>query len=259
MVEAESNVLQYEKKGKIVIITLNRPEKLNTITGELMQELEEAWARFRDDNDAWVAILTGAGTRAFCAGFDLKDYYGRKQKEDGSSTKPPVFHPTEIWKPIIAAINGYALGAGFALAHDCDIRIAAETAQLQIPETMWSIPGGWVSDLTRQMNLGHALELVLWGDSRISAQRGYEMGWINRVVPQDKLMEEAMSWAERILHCAPRAVGNMKQILYQGYYMEPRQGLCFAEEVNANLKQLEDTLEGVKAFIEGRKPEYRNR
>jgi enoyl-CoA hydratase/carnithine racemase len=160
---------------------------------------------------------------------------------------------------MIAAINGFAIAGGWLIAQECDVRIAAEHAEMGISETMWNLPAYWVVDLTRQLHLGHALEIVLWGDRRITAQRGYEIGWLNRVVPKEKLMEEAYEWAERMCYLGPRCVRNLKEILYRGYYMPPSEGLAFANALEQNLYDMEDTVEGPKAFSERRKPEFKNR
>jgi enoyl-CoA hydratase len=272
---AGPDILLYEKKDRIVTITINRPERRNAISVELAARLAEAWERFRDDEDAWVAILTGAGDKAFCAGFDLVDLAEVAVKksqqpprtdlsEDAKRFNEAAFHPgmwkpVEIWKPMIAAINGYAIAGGWMLAQTCDIRIAAEHAELGIAETMWNLPAGWVCTLSRQLNIGHTLEIALWGDGRISAQRGYEIGWINRVVPKEALMHEAMSWAERMLHLAPRCVRNLKQILYRSYDLGSHEALEFAMALEQNLRGMEDTIEGARAFAEKRKPVFKNR
>src|SRR3990172_5879079 len=137
------HILLYEKKKKIVTITINRPERMNSLSVELLQRLAEAWARFREDEDAWVAILTGAGDKAFCTGFDLLDQGDRAKS--GDTKIPPIvyedqYQPKGTWKPIIAAINGFAVAGGLRLAQDCDIRIAAAHAELGIPETKWNMP-----------------------------------------------------------------------------------------------------------------------
>lgn len=253
------DILLYEKKDRIVTITLNRPERMNALSLELMERLEEAWKVFRNDKDAWVAILTGAGDKAFCAGMDLFDVSERQKAGTWDPKTVPEACPIEVWKPVICAINGFALAGGFMLAHDCDIRIAAEHAELGVTETRWNMAASWVRDLTRTLLLGHALEIVLWGDQRISAQRGYEMGFINRVVPKEKLMEEAMSWAERMLYLGPRSVENLKEILYRGYYMTPAEGRAFGRALEQNLLGMEDSIEGPKAFAEKRKPVFKNR
>lgn len=250
-----SEQLLWEKRDKIVVMTINRPEKLNTITPELWEMLAQAWERFQNDDDAWVAIITGAGDRAFCAGAELKT------SPPGAPVKmltPRLFF-METWKPMIAAINGYAIAGGWLLAQKCDIRIAAEHAELGISETRINAPCSWITDLGRQLHLGHALEIALWGDARITAQRGYEMGWINRVVPKERLMAEAMSWAERILLLGPQSVRTIKETIYRGYYMPPSIGLPFALHLQSKLPDMEDTREGRTAFFEKRKPIFKNR
>jgi enoyl-CoA hydratase/carnithine racemase len=253
------DVLLYEKRDRIVTITMNRPERLNAWSVELIERLADAWKRFGDDEDAWVAIVTGAGDKAFAAGFDLADQAERDKAGIGLPEHMPEPRPIEIWKPIIAAINGYALGGGFALAQACDIRIAAEHAEFSITETRWNMPAYYVYDLTRQLHLGHALEIALWGDRRLSAQRGFEIGWINEVVPREKLMARAKEWAERMLYLGPRAVRNLKEIIYRGFYMVPSEAAAFAKALEVNLRGMEDTVEGPRAFKEGRKPQFKNR
>jgi enoyl-CoA hydratase/carnithine racemase len=265
---ADKPVLLYEKKfdGKVAIITLNRPEAMNAINGELGQALGEAWERFRNDNDAWVAIVTGAGDKAFSAGADLKETTLIRTGQIKPSAAPqrrvnpwPTPEEINLWKPVIAAINGFAIAGGWAIAQACDIRIAAEHAELGVSEVRWNMSAGWLHALPRQMNLGHALEIVLWGDRRITAQRAYEIGWVNRVVPRERLMDEALEWAERILYLAPRDVRNLKQILYRGAYMNPMDGAAFANALEQNLAGMEDSIEGPKSFAEKRRPQFKNR
>ncbi|MFC1982933.1 enoyl-CoA hydratase-related protein [Chloroflexota bacterium] len=252
------DILLYEKHDKVVVITLNRPERMNALSCELQERLEEAWIRFHDDEDAWVAILTGAGEKAFCSGIDLIERNEMTKKGVGRGRRPEYFG-AEIWKPKIAAINGYAVGAGFLLALDCDIKIAAEHSELGIPETKWNMPAYWVCILSRNFTLSHALELALWGDKRITAKRGYEMGFINKVVPREQLMEEAMSWASRMTLLAPRAVRNLKEIIYRTYAMTYQEGLAFGKILEQNLIGMEDSIEGPRAFIEKRKPLFKNK
>lgn len=255
---AGPDVLLYEKKDRIVTITLNRPERGNSLSVELMYKIIEAWQRFNEDDDAWVAIVTAAGNKIFCAGADLVELKEAFEKTN-STPKWPVFYHTGTWKPLIAAINGHASSGGWCLAQACDIRIASEKAELGIAETAWNQPAGWVFGLTRQMNLGHALEVVLWGDARITAQRAYEMGWVNRVVPPDKVMDEAMRWAERMLSLGPRCVRNLKEVLYSSYNQTPEQSEAFYHALESNLKGMEDSKEGSRAFVEKRKPKFRGK
>ncbi len=251
-----SEQLTYSKKDKIVVVTINRPERMNSLTPDLWEMLAQSWERFQNDDDAWVAILTGAGEKAFCIGAELP-----KNPQAGAiqSHKVPRLFSMEVWKPMIAAINGYAIAGGWMLAQRCDIRIAAEHAEFGISETRINAPASWVVDLGRQLHLGHALEIALWGDARITAQRGYEMGWINKVVPKERLMEEAMSWAERMRYLGPQSVRTIKEIIYKGYYMPPSEGLPFAMNLQSKISGMEDSKEGKKAFFEKRKPDYKNK
>lgn len=257
-------VLIYEKRGdgRIVVMTMNRPERANALSIELNNAIVEGFERFVADDDAWVAILTGAGDKAFCAGADLKEM---AEANATGIVLPerrhlsPLCETYKVWKPTIAAINGYAIAGGWMVAQQCDIRIAAEHAELGISETRWNLGAEWVNDLPRQMLLGHVLEVVLWGDKRISAQRAYEMGWVNKVVPKEQLMDEAMAWAERMLYLGPQSVRNLKEILYRCYYMTPQEGRAFARALEQNLKGMQDTVEGPRAFVERRRPNFKNR
>lgn len=265
MTATESDVLLYEKKGypgtlgKVVVMTINRPERMNAVSIELANRLADAWQEFEEDEEAWVAILTGAGDRAFCSGADLSDPAIKAIGSGGGTGKRREAAPSWISKPTIAAINGFALAGGWQFAQICDIRIAAEHAEMGIAETKWNLGANWVCDLTRELNIGHALEIALWGDKRITAQRAYEMGWVNRVVPKEKLMEEALSWAERMLYLGPRSVRNMKETIYRGYYMQTELGRRFGSSLSQNLRGMDDTSEGPRAFSEKRKPQFKNR
>ena len=135
-----SDVLLYEKKNRIVTITLNRPERMNSLSLELLERLAAAWVQFRDDEDAWVAVVTATGDKAFCTGFDLIDQAERDKKGETAPLILPKFYPHQIWKPIIAAVNGYAVAGGWWLAQCCDGRISAEHAECGIGETRWNMP-----------------------------------------------------------------------------------------------------------------------
>lgn len=257
------DVVLYEKKDGIVIITMNRPERLNALVNELRESLADAFERFNNDDDARVAILCGAG-RAFCAGRDLKDSDTERRAipKVKRQTAARRFHDLlerECVKPTIAAIQGYALGGGFRLAKLCDIRIAAEGAEFGIVEPIFNMAPAWVCELTRQMHLGHVLELALWADKRITAERGYEMGWINKVVPKEKLMDEAMAWAERMLYIAPRAVRSLKKMAYEGFYISPEQCGDWGRGLEEGQYDSEDYREGLRAFKERRKPQFKDK
>ncbi len=253
--------------GGIYLITLNRPHRLNSIGDGLSDALYDAFVEYRDDPNARCAVLTGAG-RAFCAGADLINTAETRQAEQDGRDGPapiisrrknpvPLSEKLELWKPTIAAINGWAVAGGFMYAMQCDIRIMSEEARVGIAEARWNMGGaGWMTPLTRQIGLGSALELTLWGDTQYDAQRCYQLGWVQRVVPRELLLETALDYARRMLFLAPRAVRNMKQALYRGYYMEPLMASQFGSAIEQNLQGMNDSLEGPSAFSEKRRPNF---
>ncbi len=261
--------VERHEDGKIFVITLNRPHRLNSLGGGLSEALYDAWVEFRDDPDARVAIITGAG-RAFCAGADLIQTAETRQEAarsgggargtaaaGGRRSYAPLSEGMGLWKPTIAAINGYAIAGGFSVAMQCDIRIMAEDARVGIAEVRWNMGGaGWMVPLTRQIGLGSALELILWGDTQYDAERCYQLGWAQRVVPLEQLMETAMDYAQRALDMAPRAVRNMKQALYRGFYMDPLSGQAYGSALEQNLGGMQDSIEGPLAFSEKRRPNF---
>jgi enoyl-CoA hydratase/carnithine racemase len=254
--------------GRIYVITMNRPHRMNSLGGGMGGALVEAFEEFRDDPNARVAILTGAGNKAFSAGADLIETAERRQAAEGRSAPAqpspgsrrglaPLSEGLGLWKPTIAAVNGFAIAGGFMVAMQCDIRIMAEHARIGIAEVRWNMPGaGWMIPLTRQIGLGSALELALWGDTQYDAQRCYELGWAQRVVPGEQLMETAMSYAQRAVDMAPRAVRNNKQALYRGFYMDPLQGQAYGAALEQNLVGMRDSVEGPSAFSEKRRPNF---
>jgi enoyl-CoA hydratase/carnithine racemase len=255
--------------GKIWVLTMNRPHRMNSLGGGMLDALYDAFEAFRDDRQARVAIVTGAGDRAFCAGADLIETAERRQtaaRGEGQAPPPvrgprrfvaPLSEGLGLWKPTIAAVNGFAVAGGFMIAMQCDIRIMAEHARAGIAEARWNMGGaGWVAPLTRQIGLGSALELVLWGDTQYTAQRCYEIGWAQRVVPKEQLMDTAMAYARRALDMAPRAVRNYKETLYRAYYMNPLDGFAFGSALEQNLAGMHDSIEGPLAFSEKRRPNF---
>ena len=169
----------------------------------------------------------------------------------------PLAEGMGLWKPTIAAINGFAIAGGFMFAMQCDIRIMAESARVGIAEVRWNMGGaGWMIPVLRQIGLGSAMELILWGDTQWDAQRCYELGWAQRVVSDDQLMETAMSYADRALAMAPRAVRNDKQALYRGFYMSPEVAQAWGGALEQNLQGMQDSVEGPTAFSEKRRPNF---
>ena len=234
--------LLYEKKDKIVVITLNRPDALNSLDPETLQDFSDACIRFRDDPEAWVAIITGAGDKAFCAGADLKKTIPRVM--DRTLVVPPsIRRGLEIDKPIIAAINGVARGGGLELALACDLRIASEDATFAQSEARWGmIPGqGATQRLPRLVGQAKATELMFLCSS-FDANEAYRIGFVNKVVPKSELMSTAMDWAEKICENGPLAIRATKKAIMAGLDMTLKQGM----ELEAYLLELLFTSEDIK-------------
>ena len=192
----------YELDDHVATITYNRPDALNAINGEMRRDLNDAFARFRDEDDAWIAIVTGAG-RAFCAGADLRGEGNSAGDFPGTFWEKPTQNSFEsgweIFKPVIAAVNGYCLGYGFTLVTWCDFVIASEDAQFGFPEARIGVPTivGAIR-LPQRLNWQYAMEILLTGE-RINAARAHEIGLAGWVVPADTLMDEARALAQRLL------------------------------------------------------------
>jgi len=247
--------VDYEKEGRIAIMTINRPEALNALNMDVRRELNEAMIDFRDDPELWVAIITGAGDRAFSAGADIKEFRpGPIEEPKGVE----IVSPDQIWKPFIAAINGYALGGGLELAMTCDIRIAAEHARLGQPEiNIGFMPGaGGTQRLPRFVPRAMAAEILLTGQ-RIEAQEAYRIGLVNKVVPLDQLMPTAKQYAETICQAGPLGVRATKEAMIRGYNMTLEEGLKLERELANRVRSTEDFMEGARAFAEKRPPDYK--
>jgi enoyl-CoA hydratase len=257
-----AETILYEKQGNIVIMTLNRPDALNAINRQLRRELAEAITQFDQDSQAFVGIITGAG-RAFCAGRDLKerasDNAAGTQARAADSMYPdrPYMWP-QTWKPLIAAINGYALAGGWSIAQMCDLRLAAEDAKLGISETKWSLLPPFGTILPKMIPLSAVLELVMTAQP-ITAQRAYDIGFVNKVVPPGDLMEEAMTMAEQIAENAPLAVQYFKELAYRGLNMSIQDISSLTYHMYDQLLTTEDSKEGPRAFAEKRKPRWQGR
>lgn len=250
--------LLYEKEGKVVTVTFNRPDALNALNPELCQEFSEAMIKFRDDPEAWVAIITGAG-RAFCVGADLQELI--PVWADGSFRIPPmIMRGLDIWKPLIAAINGAALGGGLEVALACDLRIAAEKAILGQPEVRWSLLPGWggTQRLPRMVPQAKAAEMLLMGGN-ISAKEAHQIGLLNRVVPAEELLSTAREWAIRLCENGPLGVRAAKEAMVRGLSMSLEDGLGLELRLFESNLTTEDTKEGLQAFAQKKKPEYKAR
>ena len=257
----------YDQRGRIAVITINRPERMNAIDPQTSAELHEAWCDFRDNDALWVAILTGAGERAFSAGNDLVAM-SAAQQSGGASTSAAysrapfggITRNFECWKPMIAAVNGYCLAGGLEMALSCDIRIAAEHAQFGLAEvTRGIIPGaGGTQRLPRVIPFGPALELLLTG-GKFDAQWAYRYGLVNHVVPADQLMPRALELANTLCENAPVSLRLVKEAAYRGLSLSLEDGLKFEIEQSKKVMVTEDAMEGPLAFAQKRKPEWKGR
>lgn len=254
--------IEYKKEGKIATFTLNRPEAYNAQSLQLLQEFHDALVDFRDDPDLWVGIVTGVGNKAFCAGADIKETLPFMKENKGKFWSFPStsMRGLDVWKPLIAAINGLALGGGLELALSCDIRIAAETAQLGVPEVkLGIIPGaGGTQRLPRMIPWCKAAELLFTGDP-IDAKEAYRIGLVNEVVPAEELMEKAKKWAERICQVGPVAVRAAKEAMIRGSNMSLDDGLRLEDTLEDSLFETEDFVEGTSAFVEKRKASFKGK
>lgn len=252
----------YEVRDQVTVITLNRPDSLNALNRQLLGEFRGAILRYDQDEDSRVAIITGAG-RAFCAGRDLKERAednaaGIQAKiRDSMSPDSPYMWP-QTWKPLIAAINGYALAGGWAIAQMCDIRLASEDARLGITESRVGLMAPFAVPLPRMMPLAAVMELVLTGEP-VSARRAQEMGFVNKVVPADQLMEEAAVVAQKIAGNAPLSIRYFKELAHRGLDMSTQDITPLTYQMYERLLLSEDSKEGPRAFAEKRKPHWKGR
>ena len=252
--------VDYQKEGKVAIFTLNRPEALNSIDIESTQELSKALIDFKDDAELLVGIITGAGDRAFSIGADVETLLPELKKTRGQlcGSPPNIMRGLELWKPMIAAINGAALGGGLELALACDLRIASEKAIFGMPEVMLGIIPGWggTQRLPRAIPMAKAAELILTGRP-INAQEAYRIGLVNKVVPPSELMTAARQMAEMLCRPAPLAVRAAKQAMLQGMNLSLGDGLELEKTLNDFLVITEDFDEGRKALAAKRKAVFK--
>jgi enoyl-CoA hydratase/carnithine racemase len=249
-------VIEYKKEGRIATFTINRPEAMNSMNIAGLRELGDALTDFQNDPALWVGIITATGDRAFCAGADVKDALPFMQR---TIDKVPATHMRglQIWKPLIAAINGIALGGGLEIALACDIRIAVEKARFGVPETTLGLIPGWggTQRLPRVITWAKAAELLFTG-KWIDANEAYRIGLINAIVTPDKLMTAAKEWADAICKAGPLAVQAAKEAMIRGTSTSLEEGLRIETELESRTMRTEDFIEGTTAFIGKRSPNF---
>jgi len=253
----------YEKSEGIATITINRPDALNALNVETLNEISLRIADAREDKNIKVIILTGAGDRAFCAGADLKmmkvtsAYKGMHLSQLGQKLTMEI---EEVEKPVIAKINGYALGGGLELAMDCDLRIASENARLGQPEVNVGLIPGWggTQRLPRFVGKGIAKELIFTG-KRIDAKTAERYGLLNKVVTPEQLESTVKEIASELMNKSPIAIELAKQLINNSTEIDPRVGFINEAEAFGVLASTEDFKEGVNAFLEKRKPQYKGK
>ncbi len=251
--------IKYEKNGRIVVVTIDRPDAMNALTPAMLTGLEDAMAEFEADDELLCAVLTASGDRAFCTGMDLKEAMPLLTSGEELGFEDHTKRQfSDVWKPIIAAVNGYCIAGGLEMLQGTDIRIAAEHAVFGLGEVRWGIipTGGSHVKLPRQIPWAVAMELLLTGEN-IDAERAYSIGLVNRVVPADELLPTALKLAEKIARNGPLAVRTAKQIAVRALNLEP--GLVLEKALGAKVLASEDAVEGPKAFLEKRKPAFKGR
>ncbi|MBT3900380.1 MAG: enoyl-CoA hydratase [Gammaproteobacteria bacterium] len=259
---------QFEVKDKVAWITLNRPAAMNSINPELRWQLSEHLNEVENNDDIWLAVITGAGQKAFCAGADLKH---RAMERNATSEQLAKWrqlaqetkHIIERWhfkKPLIAMVNGYALGGGLEIAMACDIIVAADHAEFGLPEPRRGLIAGsaGVHRLPRQIGLKPAMGYLLTG-RHMSAMRAFQLGLVNEVVPANELTDTVKGYVDDILRCAPLAVRATKEAAVKGLDHPLAQAFYTRYEGEVARQQSADALEGPRAFAEKRSPQWQGK
>lgn len=253
---------RYEVDGAVLTITLNRPEALNSMTPEAHFELDAAFNLYRDDASLLVAVITGAGDKAFCVGTDLKALSATNNHQKPVTGFAGITSRFDLFKPVIAAVNGMCFGGGAEIVAACDLAVAADHAEFALLEPrvgLAALGGGALQRLARQMPMKDAMKLILTGE-RIGAQEAKRVSLINDVVPAVELMPAARALAQKILQCAPLAVQASKQVMLQSLN-EPDLAQSMKARYDAAERMLasQDALEGPLAFAQKRKPVWTGR
>ena len=252
--------VQLTRQGRVAIVVMDRPEARNAMNAELSAQLDATYDKLANDDAIWAVVLTGAGGRAFCAGQDLKEVVTR----DATNTpRPPrkggfgAITQRDFAKPIIAAVNGFALGGGFEICLACDLIVAEEHATFGLPEVKRGIyaGGGGLVRIGERVPLPIALEIVMTGEP-LTAQRAYELGLVNRVVPIGQSVAAAVELANVICAAAPLSVRLSKKLVRTRVERGEAELLALQDQLGAELRRTEDAHEGPRAFVEKRAPRW---
>jgi len=267
--------IHFEARGRTALITIDRPERRNSFDMDHFGMLAAAWVRFRDDDELWTAVITGVRD-VFCVGADLKSFVPMVQDNiealaagdivlgggDYPDNAPlvAVLRDFDLYKPVIAAINGLCAGGGMEMLNSIDLRVASEDARFSVPEVRRGLfPGGGTTvHLPRQLSYCHAMEMLLTGDF-VDAQRAYEIGLVNRVVPRDQVVEAALALAHRIEQNGPCAVRAIKESAVKSLRVPLDQALGAELGYAAQVFSTDDAAEGTRAFIEKRPPVWKGK
>ncbi len=254
--------IRVEREGPLTIVTINRPDVYNALHRAAHFELHTAFDAFAADPDQWVAIITGAGDKAFSAGNDLKHQAAGGDRGWAATGFAGLSHRFDLAKPVIAAVNGFAMGGGFEIALACDLIIAAENATFALPEPsvgLAAVAGGLLR-LPREIGMKRAMGMILTG-RRVGAKEGHELGFVNEVVPEGQALAGAKRWAQQILAQSPMSIRASKQVAMRGCEM-PIEHAIREQVLFPAVKAMvgsEDFIEGPKAFSEKRKPAWTGR
>ncbi len=250
------DTILFEQRDHTAIITINREDAMNSLTGEMLGAIDRAFEEVTANDDIWVAILTGAGQKAFSSGMDLKEAIPALTSGDQLGyTDPTKRQFSDVYKPIICAVNGYCIAGGMEMLEGTDLRIAAEHAMFGLGEVRWGIipTGGTHIRLPRQIPWAVAMELLLTG-KQLDAKRAYDIGLINDVVPADELMPAALKLADQICKNGPLAVRTAKEIAVRALRLED--GFVLERTMGERVMQSDDAKEGPRAFLEKRPPKF---